>query len=63
MKGTVNTGYGVRIDYPEEFSNPCGDLCSNFEAEALAMIAAITKNSKNPQNPQNVILFYDLNLS
>ena len=45
MKGTVNAGYGVKIYYPDEnpetISNPCGALCSNFEAETLAIEAAI----------------------
>ena len=63
MKGSVNAGYGARIEYPDqsqdEISNPCGALCSNFEAEALAMKAAISKISDNPHKSQNVILFTD----
>ena len=44
-QGTVNAGYGARIEFPdgslEELSQPCGVNCSNFEAEALAIKAAI----------------------
>ena len=63
MKGSVNAGFGYRIEYPnqshEETSNPCGSLCSNLEAEALAMKAAITKIANNPDNLENIVLFTD----
>ena len=61
MKGTVNAGLGARIEYPnqsyEEISNPCGSLCSNFEAEALAMKAAISKTANNPEKHENIVIF------
>ena len=45
FKGTINAGLGARIEYPggslEEIAIPCGNLCSNFDAEALAIKAAI----------------------
>ena len=63
MKGTVNAGLGARIEYPnqsyEEISNPCGSLCSNFEAEALAMKAAISKIANSPEKYENIVLFTD----
>ena len=35
FKGTMNAGYGVRIEYAdktsEEIFNPCGVFCSNYE--------------------------------
>ena len=41
FKGTVNAGYGARLEFSdkslEEIANPCGANGSNFEAEALAI--------------------------
>ena len=45
FKGTVNAGYGARIQYPdrtcEELFDACGAQCSNFEAEAEAIKASL----------------------
>ena len=58
FKGTMNAGYGVRIEHTdkttEELYNPCGVLCSNYEAEALAIEAAIHQLQQ-----QNVVIFSD----
>ena len=67
FKGTVNAGYGVRIEYPdkslEEISNPCGAHCSNFEAEAIAINTAIKtikeKFTENPNLQTKIVIFSD----
>ena len=65
--GTKNAGYGVRIEYPDksctELSNPCGVLCSNFDAEAKAVVIALQEikenyNSNN-ENCSNIVVFTD----
>ena len=47
FKGTMNAGYGARIEYADKTCNdihsPCGVFCSNCEAEELAIEAAIHK--------------------
>jgi len=66
-QGTVNAGYGARIEFPdkslEELSRPCGENCSNFEAEALAIKAAIEvieeNLKKNKYQNNKVIIFTD----
>ena len=67
FKGTVNAGYGVRIEYPngtgDEISEPCGDLCSNFEAEVIAIQSSLERikdqfKSKS-QDKANVVIFSD----
>ena len=49
FKGTINAGFGARIEYPdgslEEIASPCGSLCSNFDAEAYAIKSAIEKTT------------------
>ena len=67
LKGTENAGYGARIEYPdktlEELSHPCGTHCSNYEAEALAIKAAIDsieeKVKKTSFSNTKVIIFSD----
>ena len=67
LKGTVNAGYGVKIFYPDEkpetISNPCGALCSNFEAETLAIEAAlhqITQRNIAKNTPTtDIVIFSD----
>ena len=67
FKGTVNAGYGARIEYPdntlEELSHPCGTNCSNYEAEALAIKAAVQriqeKVQENDFENTQVIIFSD----
>ena len=43
--GTTNAGYGARIQHPDdsltELHSPCGSLCSNYDAEALAIQMSI----------------------
>ena len=67
FKGTMNAGYGVRIEHTnkttEELYNPCGVLSSNYEAEALAIEAAIHQLqhqfSLSIERKQNVVIFSD----
>ena len=67
FKGTVNAGYGARLEFSdkslEEIANPCGTNCSNFEAEALAIIAALSKieerYDENPNLLSKTIIFTD----
>ena len=66
-KGTKNAGYGVRIEYPDktnkELSNPCGVLCSNFEAEAKAIITALKETKETfhtiKEKCSNLVIFTD----
>ncbi|GFR75152.1 reverse transcriptase-like protein [Elysia marginata] len=67
FKGTINGGYGVRIQYPdktkEELSESCGPYCSNYEAEAFAIEAEVFQLtsvfSLYPENTQNIVIFSD----
>ena len=67
FKGTVNAGYGARLEFSdkslEEIANPCGANCSNFEAEALAIIAALNKTEEiyeeKPSLLSKVVIFTD----
>ncbi|GFR60800.1 adenylosuccinate synthetase isozyme 1 [Elysia marginata] len=67
FKGTINGGYGVRIRYPdktkEELSESCGSYCSNYEAEAFAIEAAVFQLtsvfSLYPEKTQNIVIFSD----
>ncbi|GFR70028.1 p53-induced protein with a death [Elysia marginata] len=67
FKGTINGGYGVRIQYPdktkEELSESCGSYCSNYEAEAIAIEAAVFQLtsvfSLYPEKKQNIVIFSD----
>ena len=67
LKGVVNAGYGARIEYPdgtcEEIFNPCGALCSNFEAEALAIEVSLHQIRQNStlheDRKQKIVIFTD----
>ena len=67
FKGTVNAGYGARIQYPdrtsEELFDSCGAQRSNFEAEAEAIDASlqnITKHFRDKtKTPNDIIIFSD----
>ncbi|GFS19554.1 hypothetical protein ElyMa_003292900 [Elysia marginata] len=67
FNGTINGGYGVRIQYPdktkEELSESCGSNCSNYEAEAFAIEAAVFQLtsvfSLYPEKTQNLVTFSD----
>ena len=67
FKGTINAGYGARIEYAdnsyEEIYEPCGAHCSNYEAEAFAINAALEKieeTFKNePNKIQDTVIFSD----
>ena len=66
FKGTVNAGYGSRIQFPdktcEELFDSCGAQRSNFEAEAEAIDASLqyistTFNQKTKTSEQHCYLF------
>jgi len=66
FKGTVNAGYGSRIQYPdqtsEELFDSCGAQRSNFEAEAEAIDASlqnISKHFRDKTKIPNSIFFSD----
>ena len=67
MKGTINAGYGFRIEYPDgsldELFNPCGAHCSNHEAEIIAIEASLHHLSSVftlfPQKIQNTVVLSD----
>ena len=67
FKGTVNAGYGSRIQYPdqtsEELFDSCGAQRSNYEAEAEAIDASLLNISKHfrdrTKTPNNIIIFSD----
>ena len=67
FKGTMNAGYGSRIQYPDhstdELFNPCGIHCSNFEAEAIAIEASLHHLSNiftlDVERQNNVVIFSD----
>ena len=67
FKGTINAGLGARIEYPggslEEIALPCGNLCSNFDAEAYAIKAAIESikgtSRMQPTLLADVVIFSD----
>ncbi|GFS22630.1 ATP-binding cassette sub-family A member 1, partial [Elysia marginata] len=67
FKGTINGGYGVRIQYPDktkdELSESCGSYCSNYEAEAFAIESAVFQLtsvfSLYPEKTQNIVIFSD----
>ena len=67
FKGTINAGYGARIEYADqacdEISEPCGALCSNYEAEALAIKASLQKVrdkfESDPSKKEHCVIFSD----
>ncbi|GFS16776.1 ribonuclease H [Elysia marginata] len=67
FKGTINGGYGVRIQYQyktkEELSESCGSYCSNYEAEAFTIEAAVLQLtsvfSLYPEKTHNIGIFSD----
>ena len=66
-KGTENAGCGARIEYSDktcdELYEPCGALCANFEAEALAIKYALQKLRETfetvPNKRRDSIIFSD----
>lgn len=67
FKGTINAGYGARIEYADkswsEIHSPCGVFCSNFEAEALDIEAAMHQIQQDltvrPEKVENIVVFSD----
>ena len=67
FKTTINAGYGSWIVLPDdtshEISQPCGSMCSNFEAETMGIKAAVeyinTLFQSNPTNITNIVVYTD----
>ena len=67
FKGTINAGYGSRIQHPDrtcdELFDSCGTHCSNFDAEALAIEASLhhllNTFTLNEEKRKNVVIFSD----
>jgi ribonuclease HI len=67
FKATVNTGYGILIQYPDgtkdELHGPCGEECSNYEAELISIEIALHQLSTVfelfPSKIRNVVIFTD----
>ena len=56
-------GLNIQIKTNKELSNPCGVLCSNFEAEAKAIITALKETKEtfhtNKEKCSNLVIFTD----
>ena len=67
FKGTMNAGYGARVQYPdqtrEELFESCGAHASNYEAEATAIEASLQHISnifkQKVKQRNNIIIFSD----
>ena len=64
--GTKTAGFGVHLRFPDgrtlDHSDACGKICSNFEAEVMALTCAIelTGQYANCEGSQvnNLVVFY-----
>ena len=66
FKATVNAGYGALLCFPDgsshEISSACGAVCSNYEAEILAIQAALEYLSRychDETKITNTVIFSD----
>ena len=67
FKGTSFAGYGAFLEFPDKsstkISNSCGEHCSNFEAEIIAIKSTIDhlKSSfdNKEKDPSNIVIFTD----
>jgi ribonuclease HI len=67
FKGTINAGYGARIEYPDqscdELQDACGKYCSNYEAETIAIEASVHHLTNvfhlYPEKTQHTVIFTD----
>ena len=67
FKGTINAGYGARVQFPdqtcEELSDSCGAHSSNYEAEAKAIEASLQHISnlfsQTVKQRNNIVIFSD----
>ena len=67
FKTTINAGYGSWNVLPDgtshEISQPCGSMCSNFEAETMGIKAAAeyinTLFQSNPTTITNIVVYTD----
>ncbi|GFR83086.1 hypothetical protein ElyMa_000641800, partial [Elysia marginata] len=63
----MEDNYGVRIQYQyktkEDLSESCGSYCSNYEAEAFAIEAAVLQLTSvfsfYPEKTHNIVIFSD----
>ena len=67
FKGTTFAGYGVLLKFPDgtflKFSDSCGNNCSNYEAEAIAILTAIQIAHQNfdlgQKEKSDIVIFSD----
>ena len=67
FKATINAGFGILLKYPDgsssEDSDSCGNYCSNYEAEKIAIKTAIQLIHQRfellESKPTDVIIFSD----
>ena len=67
FKGTTFAGFGVHLKFPDgtssDFSDACGNICSNYEAEIMAIKTAIEITRQHfelgEQPPSHVVIFTD----
>ncbi|XP_055861377.1 uncharacterized protein LOC129921966 [Biomphalaria glabrata] len=67
FKATINAGLGAFLVFPKnkhfEISAPCGDYCSNFQAEIEAITIALqtveNKLYEGVQPPSDIVVFTD----
>ena len=67
FKATINAGYGSLITFPDktqkELSAPCGEFCTNYDAEVHAISETlsyiITKYKNETVHPENLVIFSD----
>ena len=67
FKGTTRAGYGVHIQYPDgdssEISEACGEKCTNYEAEMIAIETALyylsTLFDTSPPKARSTVIFTD----
>ena len=67
FKGTSFAGYGAFLKFPDksstEISNSCGEHCSNFEAEIIAIKSTIeylkSLFEHKEKSPTNIVIFTD----
>ena len=65
FKGTTRAGYGVHIQYPDgdssEISEACGEKCTNYEAEMIAIETALyylsTLFDTSPPKARSTVIF------
>ena len=67
FKGTTFAGLGVHLKFPDgtstDFSDACGNICSNYEAEITALKTAVELAHQHfellEHPPSNIVIFTD----